>query len=180
MCSAEAASPVAERVPDVHFVIVGNRYSRRLKRASTKPRVRRRFAEGALAGRGHDSLEYSAHGCAGAAKRTDAARSSSAARAARQVLLEAAAAGVPIVATRCRRQLPKSSHPIRPNSSRPATPRRWRRPSSDLSRMSRCAAKKPPPPGSESANSSAAPGAASALRQHYDDVLATAQSAPPA
>ena len=147
---AEAASLVAERMPDVHFVIVGNRYSQKLEAREHEAAVRRRFAEEALAGRGH-FLEF----------RTDVpellneltllvhpARQEPLGQCCSKRQPRACRSWLPMSAA-----LAKSSHPTRPNSSRPATPRRWRRPSSDLSRMSRCAAKKPPPPGSESANS---------------------------
>jgi glycosyltransferase involved in cell wall biosynthesis len=94
---AHAAALVAERFPDVHFVIVGSRYSDKDEAREHEVAVRHRFAEGQLAGRGHfiglrsdipallNELTLLVH----PARQEPLGR----------VLLEAAASGLPIVAT---------------------------------------------------------------------------------
>ncbi|HEY1602297.1 MAG TPA: glycosyltransferase family 4 protein [Pirellulales bacterium] len=94
---AHAAALVAERFPDAHFVIAGSRYSDKDEAREHEQAVRSRFAEGTLVGRGHfvglrsdipellNELTLLIH----PARQEPLGR----------VLLEAAASGLPIVAT---------------------------------------------------------------------------------
>jgi glycosyltransferase involved in cell wall biosynthesis len=94
---AEAASLLAREFPQAHYVIVGERYSTKDEAREHEDQLRQKFAEGALAGRAHflgvrpdipeimSELTLLAH----PARQEPLGR----------VLLEAAASGVPVVAT---------------------------------------------------------------------------------
>lgn len=94
---AEAAALLARHFPRAHYVIVGERYSTKDEARDHEEHVRQRFARGDLAGRGHflgvrhDVPEILTELCL----LVHPARQEPLGR----VLLEAAASGVPVVAT---------------------------------------------------------------------------------